>query len=84
MVVVSLVRCNKNGNIGFLKDKKRITAMLSRARSTFIMIGSRETLSSSAAWRRLFKDLDRGAMWLKGFLLSVSNIQPRNQCSVVH
>jgi hypothetical protein len=44
IVVCSLVRCNPDGSVGFLKEPERINVMLSRARCGMIIIGSARTL----------------------------------------
>jgi superfamily I DNA and/or RNA helicase len=44
LVVVSLVRSNKEGDIGFMAEKQRVNVLLSRARHGMILIGNAETL----------------------------------------
>jgi len=44
IVVVSLVRSNKEGNIGFLAEEQRVNVLLSRARHGMILLGNSETL----------------------------------------
>ncbi len=46
VVVVSLVRTNDKGSIGFMKEPDRINAMLSRARCGLIVLGSKRCLKS--------------------------------------
>lgn len=47
VVVVSLVRSNKEGHVGFLREPERINVMLSRARHGLLMVGNSETLQSA-------------------------------------
>lgn len=45
IICISLVRSNDEGNIGFLKDYRRINVALTRARKMLIVIGDSATLS---------------------------------------
>ena len=58
VVIVSLVRSNAEGNIGFLVEPERVNVMLSRARHGLIMVGDLKTLCSSK--NRVGREL-----WLK-------------------
>ncbi|KAJ9508188.1 hypothetical protein QJQ45_021542, partial [Haematococcus lacustris] len=64
IVIVSLVRSNSAGNVGFLKEPERINVLLSRARHGMILIGNANTLrnaSSSAAkshWGRVLTAME--------------------------
>ena len=70
IILLSMVRCNENNNIGFLHDPGRVTVLLSRARDGFIVLGSRKTLTASARgaslWNGIFALLDRGGQVLSG------------------
>ena len=48
VVVVSLVRSNSRGNIGFLREPERINVLLSRARHGCILIGNTSTLRNAS------------------------------------
>ncbi|HUY32709.1 MAG TPA: AAA domain-containing protein [Pirellulales bacterium] len=52
-IVISLVRSNAAGEIGFLSDVRRMNVALTRARRKLIVIGDSATLSSDAFYRRL-------------------------------
>ena len=62
VVIISLVRCNPNKQIGFLSEDGRVNVLLSRARDALIMIGSKNTLCQAsnsngrAIWRRIFEN----------------------------
>ncbi|KAJ9507979.1 hypothetical protein QJQ45_021314 [Haematococcus lacustris] len=64
IVIVSLVRSNSAGKVGFLKEPERINVLLSRARHGMILIGNADTLrnaSSSAAkshWGRVLTAME--------------------------
>ncbi|KAK8137438.1 hypothetical protein PG984_002931 [Apiospora sp. TS-2023a] len=49
IVVLVTVRCNERGEIGFLKDLRRMNVALTRARVGLIVLGNRATLTSGAA-----------------------------------
>lgn len=44
IVVISLVRCNSTGSLGFLPDLHRTCVMLSRARHVMCIVGSKQTV----------------------------------------
>jgi hypothetical protein len=49
VVLLSTVRCNEDGHIGFLSHRNRVNVMLSRARHGMVILGSAATLRASAA-----------------------------------
>ena len=51
VILLSCVRCNRQRNIGFIKDKNRLCVALSRARERLIVVGSRATLAVDPVWR---------------------------------
>jgi superfamily I DNA and/or RNA helicase len=52
-VVISLVRSNATGEIGFLGEVRRLNVALTRARRKLIVIGDSATLSCDPFYRRL-------------------------------
>ena len=64
VVVVSLTRSNKKGDIGFLSSPERLNVLLSRARIGMILIGNADTFLSSrkgkSMWQKLFDMLKDG------------------------
>ncbi|KAM0157524.1 hypothetical protein ACHAPG_004647 [Botrytis cinerea] len=53
VVIVSLVRSNKEKNVGFLRTTNRINVLLSRAQHGMYLIGNSETYSSVAMWKHV-------------------------------
>jgi len=54
-VVLSLVRSNTEGEIGFLADVRRLNVALTRARRKLLVTGDSATLSVLPFYRRLFE-----------------------------
>lgn len=52
-VVISLVRSNPTGEIGFLADVRRMNVALTRARRKLLVVGDSATLSAHPFYRRL-------------------------------
>ena len=53
VIVISLVRDNDAGNIGFLRDLRRMNVAITRARMKLIIIGNVQTLSRHRFYRAL-------------------------------
>ena len=53
VIVISLVRDNDAGNIGFLRDLRRMNVAITRARMKLIVIGNVQTLSRHRFYRSL-------------------------------
>ncbi len=55
VIIISFVRSNSSGEIGFLKDYRRLNVSITRAKRLLIMVGNDETLSSDPVYRRLIR-----------------------------
>jgi superfamily I DNA and/or RNA helicase len=53
IVLISLVRSNEHGQIGFLNDLRRMNVAMTRARMKLIIIGDAQTLCHHPFYRRL-------------------------------
>ncbi len=54
-VVISLVRCNPRGEIGFLGDVRRMNVALTRARRKLVVIGDSATIGGHPFYARLLE-----------------------------
>ncbi|KAF2680876.1 P-loop containing nucleoside triphosphate hydrolase protein [Lentithecium fluviatile CBS 122367] len=59
VVVVSLVRSNKDNNCGFLKTSNRINVLLSRAKHGMYIIGNSRTSASVPMWSKVLEVLEQ-------------------------
>lgn len=57
-VIISLVRSNKDKEIGFLKDTRRMNVALTRARRKLIVIGDSSTISDHPFYSALLEHFD--------------------------
>jgi len=55
VIVLSFVRSNGEGELGFLKDLRRLNVSLTRARRKLVLIGDSSTLSSHPTYKRLIE-----------------------------
>ena len=58
MIVLSLVRSNEKGDIGFLRDLRRINVAMTRAKMKLLIIGDAATLCRHPFYRRLKVHID--------------------------
>ena len=53
IILISLVRSNDRGDIGFLSDLRRMNVAITRARMKLIIIGNAQTLDRHKFYRQL-------------------------------
>lgn len=55
VILISLVRANEDGQIGFLSDLRRMNVAITRARMKLIILGDVSTLTRHAFYRKLYE-----------------------------
>lgn len=55
IILISLVRSNDGGDIGFLHDLRRMNVAITRARMKLIILGSSETMTSHPFYKKLYE-----------------------------
>ncbi|HII66580.1 MAG TPA: IGHMBP2 family helicase, partial [Thermococcaceae archaeon] len=53
IIILSLVRSNKKGELGFLMDLRRLNVSITRAKRKLVVIGDSETLVNHETYKRL-------------------------------
>lgn len=54
IILISLVRSNDSGQIGFLRDLRRMNVAITRARMKLIILGNADTMTRHPFYRRLW------------------------------
>lgn len=67
IIIISCVRSNHQGTLGFLTDYRRLNVALTRARSNMIVIGNADMLSRDKIWHTMISEARE-----YGFLLPVT------------
>ena len=55
VIMISLVRANEKGQIGFLRDLRRMNVAITRARMTLLILGEAVTLTRHPFYRELYE-----------------------------
>lgn len=55
VILISLVRANDNGDIGFLNDLRRMNVAMTRARMKLIILGDASTLTRHPFYKKLYE-----------------------------
>ena len=55
VIVISLVRSNDEGQIGFLRDLRRMNVAITRARMKLIILGDKQTMTQHPFYRQLWQ-----------------------------
>lgn len=61
IIVISLVRSNDDGQIGFLSDLRRMNVAITRARMKLIIVGSVQTMTRHAFYKELYDYVQESA-----------------------
>ena len=59
VIVISLVRSNDEGQIGFLRDLRRMNVAITRARMKLIILGDRGTMTHHPFYRKLYQYIQK-------------------------
>ena len=58
IIVISLVRNNSDGQIGFLRDLRRMNVAITRARMKLFILGDSTTMTKHPFYRKLYRYID--------------------------
>ena len=59
IILISLVRSNDGGEIGFLRDLRRMNVAITRARMKLIILGNAATMTSHPFYRKLYEFIQK-------------------------
>ncbi|MBP3850730.1 MAG: C-terminal helicase domain-containing protein [Prevotella sp.] len=59
VIVISLVRSNDEGQIGFLRDLRRMNVAITRARMKLIILGDKQTMTRHPFYRQLSQYIEQ-------------------------
>ena len=65
VIILSFVRSNKNGDLGFLTDLRRLNVALTRAKRKLIAVGDGETLSNHPTYKRFLEFVKRHGRYIR-------------------
>ena len=65
IIIISTVRSNNNGNIGFLNDLRRLNVAITRAKRKLIIIGNKNTLRTNPTYARLIEFVEDENLLIK-------------------
>mmetsp|Transcript_28138 Transcript_28138/g.46029 ORF Transcript_28138/g.46029 Transcript_28138/m.46029 type:complete len:895 (-) Transcript_28138:110-2794(-) len=81
VMVMSCVRANEPGNLGFVADARRLNVAITRARRGLVVIGDSQTLNSDPAWKEWLEWLEKQGAFttLENFVAHTGNadVAPR-------
>jgi superfamily I DNA and/or RNA helicase len=59
------VRANKNRNVGFLKDVRRLNVAITRAKHFLFITGNADTLESCDIWKELIDEVKTNGVFIQ-------------------
>lgn len=67
LIVVSLVRSNESGTIGFLSDYRRMNVAMTRAKKKLVIIGDSATIGGDAFYKTLLDYIEKEGTYRSGW-----------------
>ena len=58
IILISLVRANDEGQIGFLRDLRRMNVAITRARMKLIILGDASTMTRHPFYKKLYEYIE--------------------------
>ncbi|PAV73520.1 hypothetical protein WR25_11225 [Diploscapter pachys] len=71
IVLVSTVRSNESGSVGFMKDHRRANVAMTRAKCGLLIVGNHKCLSADATWNALLKQYSKENAIIDGSTLDL-------------
>ncbi|RUM50354.1 MAG: IGHMBP2 family helicase [Hydrogenothermus sp.] len=65
VIIISLVRSNEEGDIGFLEDLRRLNVAITRPKRKLIIIGDKKTIENNPTYRMLISYIKQKGKFLK-------------------
>lgn len=66
IILISLVRSNDEGQIGFLRDLRRMNVAITRARMKLIILGNKDTMTRHPFYKRLWEYIQEINLKIEG------------------
>ncbi|KAI9004711.1 hypothetical protein BC832DRAFT_540112 [Gaertneriomyces semiglobifer] len=76
IIILSCVRANETGSVGFVSDARRMNVALTRSKHSLFVLGNVRSLTSNKLWRQLVDDADARRMCSK---IDTSYFRPQSQ-----
>ncbi|OAG29608.1 regulator of nonsense transcripts 1 [Nematocida displodere] len=72
-IILTTVRSNDKGSIGFVNNEKRLNVAITRAKRSLIIVGNPRTLSSDESWMNLISHIAKQRLIFTGSVKNLSN-----------